>query len=903
MKKGKIVILGALLFSSFALFSCKGNNSSSSSSSTISSSVTSTSNSIVESSSSSSINSSISENLNNPIYSIKITSLSGKPLEGIKVGIYDGNTLVKENITDEKGVISLRLEDKNYDVKLSEIPNGYFLDKDFDLVKGTYEYEVKLSSSVIEDVAPNGTLYQIGDLVYDFTVKTSDGETFTLSDAINDYDAVMINFWYRTCYWCNEEFPFMEEAYQDYKDDIGFIALSHMDTNAAIDDFKYDNELSFPMANDTTQYGLFGVTGCPTTVIIDRYGLLAFVETGAITSKEGFTEVFDKYIGENYVPSMGYGENAGGEGGGEDIDRTPKYEMPSSSEIESIVNGEGFSATYRENEEETNPQFAWPWIISEDGKSIKASNSKVDLTSATIMFDVVIPEGKALAFDYLSSSEKDYDRLFVIIDGSIIHEISGVEKEWKTCFAYISEETRSYEIALCYLKDEEGFSGDDTVYVNNIRLVSNSEINVPTYIHRQASNGLIENNHNYERYVTTVYNEEDGYYHVNSKTGPILLAEVIYSTNWSDELTPFNLASNDAVTINGVNYKKIISDYASYSSNSTVGLTSVTQELKDALVAITNYYGDPNNENEWLEVCSYYNAYGTNGVELSDPIKGLANFNAYEAKLGDQNFATFDRPILPRGLKFKFTVEEAGVYKMNSVGDLETLCWIFGENNEMLAESNVYARKFRNPDIDVANFEIFYYFEPGTNYYITPAFYDYLYFGTLQFNLEYVGPTYELLTLASPGYWTTTEDEEGNMTDELISPGINYVLDKTDGYYHELRDDGSIGSIIYCDFTSIPNIASDSYSLEQLIEIQTTNGTIKYFDFTEFGGKDYTAQMRLYSNKNKIKEGELKGCVPVDETLKEILEEFMDIYAGFEGVEHQWLKTCYYYQYFGPSIA
>ena len=35
------------------------------------------------------------------------------------------------------------------------------------------------------------------------------------------YDAVMINFWYRTCYWCNEEFPFMEEAYQDYKDDIG----------------------------------------------------------------------------------------------------------------------------------------------------------------------------------------------------------------------------------------------------------------------------------------------------------------------------------------------------------------------------------------------------------------------------------------------------------------------------------------------------------------------------------------------------------------------------------------------------------------------------------------------------------------------------------------------------------
>ena len=873
MKKSNIIMLGTLLLSSFAMFSCKGN----------------------ETSSNSFISSSISENLNNPEYSIKVTSLSGKPLKEVDLYIYDGTNLVKIIKTDDLGNAKTRLEDKDYSVELANLPSGYFVEKDINLVKGTQEYTFKVSSSVIEDTAPSGTFYQIGDLVYDFSVNTSDGDTFKLSEAIEEYDAVMINFWYRTCYWCNEEFPFMEEAYQDYKDDIGFIALSHLDTNAAIDDFKYDNELSFPMANDTTQYGLFGVTGCPTTVIIDRYGLLAFVETGAITSKEGFAEVFDKYIGDNYVPSMGYGENAGGEDGEDDVDRTPKYEMPSSSEIEAVVNGEGFSATYRENEEETNPQFAWPWIISEDGNSIKASNSKVDITAATIMFDVTIPEGKTLAFDYLSSSEKDYDILYVIIDGLIIHEISGVESNWKTCYAYISEETKSYEISLCYMKDEEGFSGDDTVYVNNIRLEDSNNVNTPTYIHRQASNKLIESTHNYEEYASVYFNEEDGYYHVDSKTGPILLAEIIYASNWSDELTPFNIASNGGAIIGGKNYGDVMYEYASYASNSKVGLTSVTQELKDALVAITNYYGDPNNENEWLEVCSYYNAYGTNGVELEDPIKGLANFSAYEAKLGDQNFATFDRPILPRGIKFKFTVVEAGVYKMNSIGNLETMCWIFDENGDMIAESNVYARKFRDPNINAANFELYYYFEPGYNYYITPAFYDYLYFGTLQFNLEYVGPTYELLTLASPGFWTTTLDEEGNMTDELVSPGIDYVLD-TDGYYHELRNDGTIGSIIYCDFTSIPNIASESYSLEQLIQYG-------YFDFTEFGGQDQTAKMRLYAAKNKISEGELKGCVPVDATLKEILEDFMDIHAGFAGVEHQWLKTCYYYQYYGPSQA
>ena len=130
----------------------------------------------------------------------------------------------------------------------------------------------------------------------------------------------------------------------------------------------------------------------------------------------------------------------------------------------------------------------------------------------------------------------------------------------------------------------------------------------------------------------------------------------------------------------------------------------------------------------------------------------------------------------------------------------------------------------------------------------------------------------------------------------ILGPGIEYILDENDGYYHELRSDGSIGSIIYCDFTSIPNIASDSYSLEQLIQ----HG---FFDFTEFEGEDYTAKMRLYSAKNKITEGELSGCVPVDEELKEILEVFMDVHAGFAGVEHQWLKTCCYYQYYGPSLA
>ena len=76
----------------------------------------------------------------------------------------------------------------------------------------------------------------------------------------------------------------------------------------------------------------------------------------------------------------------------------------------------------------------------------------------------------------------------------------------------------------------------------------------------------------------------------------------------------------------------------------------------------------------------------------------------------------------------------------------------------------------------------------------------------------------------------------------------------------------------------------------------------------KWGGKRNGAGRPKGTNNKKqysfrLSEGELKGCVPVDATLKEILEDFMDIHAGFAGVEHQWLKTCYYYQYYGPSQA
>ena len=76
--------------------------------------------------------------------------------------------------------------------------------------------------------------------------------------------------------------------------------------------------------------------------------------------------------------------------------------------------------------------------------------------------------------------------------------------------------------------------------------------------------------------------------------------------------------------------------------------------------------------------------------------------------------------------------------------------------------------------------------------------------------------------------------------------------------------------------------------------------TMSGFDFSSVGGKDLTLTARKYSALvEKNVNSELYGCTPVNEELKNLLQTTIDYY-GFPGVEHQWLKVCYYYQHFGP---
>ena len=53
----------------------------------------------------------------------------------------------------------------------------------------------------------------LGEPFPDFTVTDSEGKIFTLSEALKDHEAVLINFWATWCDPCKNEFPMLNKVY------------------------------------------------------------------------------------------------------------------------------------------------------------------------------------------------------------------------------------------------------------------------------------------------------------------------------------------------------------------------------------------------------------------------------------------------------------------------------------------------------------------------------------------------------------------------------------------------------------------------------------------------------------------------------------------------------------------
>lgn len=772
-------------------------------------------------------------------YTVQVKTVGGYYPEGLEMDLIDSATgeLAAYARTDAQGVVTFKnvTPKTTYVASFAEIVDTNKTKVNTFLKGYTYEesYPVSASGTVItlvsklQEEGHSGVSYELGDIMHDFTMTDSDGNKQTLSEILKTKKAVVLNFWYVDCSWCVEEFPDILAAYEtvideetgaQYKDVIEVLAIDpSSDTIASIRSFKNGYGLTFPMGKDPDGVAAaFGVSAYPTTVIVDRYGMVSVMHSGALLGSSYWKKLFAYYSSDDYV------QRTAGSFAELIPQDVPDVEQPSSDEIADYFNGDtDLKVTYHPETKPGDAEYSWPFVTTtvkdKNGNDIKCiipSNSGKDNSYATIYAEIELAKGEALMFDFHSSTEyteTNADVLYVIVDGKDMYSIAGLEDDdvWKSCCAFVAKESGTYEVAFTYLKDtaDDNLEGVlDLVYLTNLRTVDESEVDVETYIYRYAD----ELNPD----TDLVLNNNDGYYHVGTADGPILLANLLGYTKFdSNKIVTERLYETYIFEVDGVDKFYHFELYANYSSNSSIyGYASVTPELKEYLDAYVKEHAidvEKQYTSElWLSLCAYYDAYGTDGEQLEDPIKGLSTFSAYDTVLTTDendpqyNEVEFTRVVMPRGYLYKFVPTASGVYRIVTQSAKEVNSWIFVGNHDEWAEAGGNRTFYTdsnqgeriNPDLtvdpdgdgvyerDTTNASMVAYLEEGVEYYLSFGFYDVYEFSKFTFTVRYTHESFNAFLEASPGPFTYEENLDGSVG-KTIAGGIDVAL-ASDGYYY-----------------------------------------------------------------------------------------------------------------------
>lgn len=870
-------------------------------------------------------------------YELSLVSVGGMPLKGVTLSLKsDGSVLASKN-TDKEGLAKIRVPSfGEYEIEVSGLPKGYSLVEDnLKTDSENDKKEIKVVSAPIQEQMPSNHKYEMDDIIYDFTARMSNGDTVTLSEVLKTKKFVLINFWYSTCGPCRSEFEGLQKAYEKHINDSEVIALSIMDSDSdsVISNYKanYGYTLTINMGRDDgdiyNAFSYYSQGAAPTSIMVDRYGKICnFIKGSA--SEAMFKLQFDKYTADDYVQTV-YDPNLI-ETPDTSIEK-PNVDMPDSDEIHDKINS-GITGTYVAPEGDTY----WPWVITDDG--ISPANLKKSNSTAVISFEFKIERDSFLTFKYKTNTEdiSGADVLDVYIDGSKTATLDRVTSdEWKTFYAFTPRELlansayddaeETHTLMIMYSKDSSDgwLTGEEYVTIKDMTTVALDTIDNSENVNllRQAAWGYDGESGRLTKYASVVLNETDGYYHVGTEDGPLLLANICGETLWSP--TSVSLLSSGGYFVtagypagskyitSGISkspddtYDSYVEEnkgYAWYAQYSYIeNYCPVDEQLQVVLDQMTKKFHDRKfssyyDVNTWLELCAYYDNYS--GAVIENPIKGLCQKEAIVTELDKPVHVVVDRVLVPRGIIHKFECQETGAYRVYSE---------IGKDYVGKQGAFVYIAGTGKDDDATGDFNLYVTLEKGVTYYIGVAFDMPDSFGELDFTIERLGDSYDYFTYASDGTFTLELDEFGNIREDKDGNVVTVINRNnnlhaklgSDGYYHQILSDGTLdtgdNSYIYVTLSGLAYMLN--YSLldmangKYLIDSDT-----KFFDFTDEGGEDYSEYIIDLANTAPT-EGDTAGMVKADEQLVEILTKALARVGLTE--EDVWLGYAFYYEHIG----
>lgn len=807
-------------------------------------------------------------------YSVTVRSEGGLLFKKHSVSVYNGNALLTSGTTNDNGVFSFSAVAGNYTARAAISQDGY----DYtpaQLTGDVRNAELIFYSDIIPvEYAPTGSdYYVIGDIFHDYTFRTPyrvNGKYWesNVSEILKTKKALIINNWGTNCSWCTKEMPYMQEVYEMYKDDVEMVAVSNYpspsDSDSTIANFYQSYGYTFPLMRDANGFASkFAIEGWPTTVVIDRYGAIARIESGAIVSADAWERLILKYIGEDYVQTFVPGDRTS-DSINDEISK-PDITVPENhyEELGKVLNDEnlfpvGASVTWRG---ETEYEMAWPFLygtvddVSPDDPVVYASNSGKANSIAILYATVNVAAGKVFTFDYYSDTEENEDVLSMVWDGRIVKQISGKTDGWTTCYLYSDITDGEHTLSIAYIKDGSRDHGKDNVYFKNVRFVELEDIDSADMLRCAAYGTPEENATVFPYYAEVKLNEEDGYYHVDTSklqnseyagndASPLLLANLTGVTPWLRTYSISQLlyakyedtgeyAFDCEFTIDGVtrDYRNDLIEYANAANASDVAdCVPVNKKLHDMLVefmkSVHKASGDDasSHENEWLEVCYFYSHYGE-GKPVGNPIIGLLKETAIPVTEGTHT-ADLTRNVYPFPTSiFTFTPETSGVYLFESLIPKSSTNQQYGQivlydddtpDNEYIDSCGT--DYIVRDGVNEHNFKLYHYLVAGHKYYIELAF-QMQDRGSYQFKISNEGASVTQLVPASADLFSMVLDDEGNFNGQIFLAGaVEYQLDPADGYYHAMNPDGTQGNVIYLDLEYASTMALGYIPIKTLVD-------------------------------------------------------------------------------------
>ena len=129
---------------------------------------------------------------------------------------------------------------------------------------------VGIPSCITEDEDRGTIELEVGDTLPVFSVQLTNGRTIT-TGSLRGRPSLVV-FFHTGCKDCQKEFPVLQQIYEDYGDEVEFVAVSREENAADIASYWAEHHLTIPYSaqEDRTVYHLFAKMSIPRIYVSDQ---------------------------------------------------------------------------------------------------------------------------------------------------------------------------------------------------------------------------------------------------------------------------------------------------------------------------------------------------------------------------------------------------------------------------------------------------------------------------------------------------------------------------------------------------------------------------------------------------------------------------------------------------------